>query len=77
MKWKWSFLCLDELNSFISGLVDLEHSENGSTTILPVPPGHYEDYDLQPNGKVKHKNTVRFHDVGDKPQYKTHVTIGK
>lgn len=57
------------------GLLDLEITENGSTSIDPVLPGHYEVYDLAKTGKVKLKENVCFHEVGAKPEYKTLITV--
>ncbi|KAK7069534.1 hypothetical protein SK128_021872 [Halocaridina rubra] len=55
--------------------MDLEYSENGSSVVEPVLPGHYEEYNLRPTGKVQFQGRYRFHQVGAKPAYKTLVDV--
>ncbi len=65
------------VNVTFVGLVDLVHSGE-DVTIDPIQPGHYESYDLSKNGKVTHKETIKFHKFTEGPVYKTYTgPLGK
>ncbi|XP_035689346.1 asparagine synthetase [glutamine-hydrolyzing]-like [Branchiostoma floridae] len=52
------------------GLMGLSHGhDDHEVNIDPFPPGHFETYDLSPNGKVTLKECARFHKIGDMPKY--------
>ena len=52
------------------------HDSKG--VIEPVAPGHIESYDLNANGKVTFRESIRFHKTGEPPAYKTLVSsLGK
>ncbi|XP_019644205.1 PREDICTED: asparagine synthetase [glutamine-hydrolyzing]-like [Branchiostoma belcheri] len=52
------------------GLMGLSHDDDDNKVdIEPFPPGHFEAYDLSPNGKVTLRERARFHKIGDMPKY--------
>ncbi|XP_015108849.1 asparagine synthetase [glutamine-hydrolyzing] [Diachasma alloeum] len=55
------------------GLIGLADQMAGTWTLEPFPPGHYEEYRLLPDGKVKLLRTVNYHKPGDKPSFDVSV----
>ncbi|KAL7830165.1 hypothetical protein SRHO_G00312920 [Serrasalmus rhombeus] len=51
------------------GLTQITHSMSEPVKITPFPPGHFEIFDLQPNGKVKSVKMDRFHCCTDEPKH--------
>ncbi|CAH1239047.1 ASNS [Branchiostoma lanceolatum] len=52
------------------GLMGLSHGhDDHEVNIEPFLPGHFESYDLSPNGKVTLRERGRFHKIGDMPKY--------
>ncbi|XP_078703675.1 asparagine synthetase [glutamine-hydrolyzing]-like isoform X2 [Branchiostoma floridae x Branchiostoma belcheri] len=52
------------------GLMGVSHdNDDNKVDIEPFPPGHFEAYDLSPNGKVTLRECARFHKIGDLPKY--------
>lgn len=43
--------------------------------IVPFPPGHFEDYDLKQNGKVKSIQKERFHYCTKEPAHAIYDTV--
>ncbi|KAI8498197.1 hypothetical protein Bbelb_241410 [Branchiostoma belcheri] len=54
----------------VLGLMGVSHdNDDNKVDIEPFPPGHFEAYDLSPNGKVTLRERARFHKIGDMPKY--------
>lgn len=51
----------------------LSEQVKGDWTLEPFPPGHYEEYQLLPDGKVQLLKTINYHKPGDKPQFDTFI----
>uniref|UniRef100_A0A6P8PDD1 Asparagine synthetase [glutamine-hydrolyzing] n=1 Tax=Geotrypetes seraphini TaxID=260995 RepID=A0A6P8PDD1_GEOSA len=49
------------------GLINLKHSTSSSPKVEPFLPGHYEIFDLKPNGKVASMELVKYHNFRDEP----------
>ncbi|XP_034945074.1 asparagine synthetase [glutamine-hydrolyzing] [Chelonus insularis] len=51
------------------GLMNLIDQVTDEWTLKPFPPGHYEKYQILPDGKVKLVETVNYYKPGDKPSF--------
>lgn len=61
---------------FLSGLIGLTKELNGSKFKLePFPPGVFEEYSIDNDGKAKLLRQERFHEIGspEKPKFKPFV----
>ncbi|KAK0078664.1 hypothetical protein PV325_002223 [Microctonus aethiopoides] len=55
------------------GLIGLSSQVTGEWTLEPFPPGYYEEYSIQVDGKVKLIEAVNYHKPGDKPSFDTFI----
>ncbi|XP_024936904.1 asparagine synthetase [glutamine-hydrolyzing] isoform X2 [Cephus cinctus] len=55
------------------GLMDMVKSYPSDWTLEPFPPGHYEEYELLPDGKTKLLTSVNYHKPGDKPKFQEYI----
>uniref|UniRef100_A0A646QFX2 Asparagine synthetase [glutamine-hydrolyzing] n=1 Tax=Hemiscolopendra marginata TaxID=943146 RepID=A0A646QFX2_9MYRI len=70
---------LNNINGFLGvsseakGLIDFSNVMDGNAKMDPISPGIIEEYDVLDFGKVKFKNKIKFHKIGDKPIYNPFV----
>lgn len=46
---------------------------NGKWMLKPFPPGHYEEYEILSDGRIKLLESCRYFKPGDKPSFLPHV----
>ncbi|XP_061597150.1 asparagine synthetase [glutamine-hydrolyzing] [Cololabis saira] len=51
------------------GLIDINHSMEKAASIEPFLPGHFEVFDLKPNGKVRSLQMEQFHSCTQEPAH--------
>jgi len=49
--------------------VEISKHKNGKWTLEPFPPGHYEEYEILPDGRTKLLESCRYFKPGDKPSF--------
>ncbi|XP_072226928.1 asparagine synthetase [glutamine-hydrolyzing] [Leuresthes tenuis] len=59
------------------GLTDITHSMATPANIVPFLPGHFEVFDLKPNGKVKSIQMEQFHCCTKEPAHVMYDTVEK
>ncbi|KAM4539290.1 asparagine synthetase [glutamine-hydrolyzing] [Odontesthes bonariensis] len=57
------------------GLTDITHSMATPANIVPFLPGHFEVFDLKPNGKVKSIQMEQFHCCTKEPAHAMYDTV--
>ncbi|KAL0105602.1 hypothetical protein PUN28_015830 [Cardiocondyla obscurior] len=61
------------ISSESKGLMAMSKRINGKWTLEPFPPGHYEQYEILPDGRTKLIETCCYHKPGDRPYFHTYV----
>ncbi|KAI3358765.1 hypothetical protein L3Q82_014729 [Scortum barcoo] len=57
------------------GLTDITHTMDSPANIIPFPPGHFEVFDLKPNGKVQSIQMEQFHCCTKEPAHAVYDTV--
>lgn len=57
------------------GLTDVSHTMDVPANIVPFPPGHFEVFDLKPNGKVQAIQMEQFHCCTKEPAHAIYDTV--
>ncbi|XP_061615865.1 asparagine synthetase [glutamine-hydrolyzing] [Phyllopteryx taeniolatus] len=65
------------VSSEAKGLLDVIHSVGTPAKIIPFLPGHFEVFDLKPNGKVKSILLEQFHECTKEPTHAIYDTVGR
>ncbi|XP_072303439.1 asparagine synthetase [glutamine-hydrolyzing] [Eucyclogobius newberryi] len=63
------------LCSEAKGLTELSHTMTSAASVLPFLPGHFEVFDLKPNGKVQSVQMERFHCCTQEPAHAAYDTV--
>ena len=67
---------LDSNKRFTPGLIGLSHELNGSKFVMePFPPGMFEEYSVDSDGRTKLIRQERFYEIGspERPKFKPFV----
>ncbi|XP_051927075.1 asparagine synthetase [glutamine-hydrolyzing] isoform X2 [Hippocampus zosterae] len=65
------------VSSEAKGLMDVIPALGNPVKITPFLPGHFEVFDLKPNGKVKSIQLEQFHECTNEPIHAIYDTVGK
>lgn len=59
----------------MTGLTGLTHAMGTPANIVPFLPGHFEVFDLKPNGKVQSIQMEQFHCCTNEPAHAIYDTV--